>query len=98
VRDNAVIGSVEVRIPVLRDLLGADVLELAPFFDIGHGWNEKSTPGRRTIDSIGIGLRYAFADRLQVQAYWGHAFKDTINRGSNIQDDGVYLEFTLRAF
>ena len=46
VRDNAVVGSLEVRIPVLYQG-GRSILELAPFTDIAYGWNSRF--GRKAL-------------------------------------------------
>jgi hemolysin activation/secretion protein len=55
VRDNGVIGSVEARVPVLRNVSWADVVELASFVDAGTAWNTKlATPDPRTLYSIGL--------------------------------------------
>ncbi len=98
VRDQAVIGSVELRVPVLHDLLGPDVLTIAPFFDVGHAWNRKGTLSAETIESVGIGLRYSFSDRIQARAYWAGALASAPTRRSNIQDNGFHLELEIRAF
>jgi hemolysin activation/secretion protein len=72
VRDNAVIASLELRVPLARNKRWADYLELAPFFDYGRGWNAVGNPsadlpgvGETTpaapddIYSVGMGLRWA---------------------------------------
>ena len=51
VRDNGVMGSVEARVPVMRSVSWADVVELASFVDAGMAWNTKLAsliPGRST--------------------------------------------------
>ncbi len=40
VRDNALLGSLELRIPLWRDVNGRAVMQLAPFFDIGRSWDK----------------------------------------------------------
>lgn len=60
VRDNAFLWSVEARVPLVRNVLLADYLELAPFYDYGRGWNSRTkTPGPLDISSVGMGLRWA---------------------------------------
>lgn len=99
VRDNAVIASVEVRVPVLRGLFESDVLELATFYDFGHAWNVSGNflPAE-TIQSAGLGVLYDLAGRVQLYAYWGGAFRDVPKTGSNIQDDGFHLGATFVVF
>jgi hemolysin activation/secretion protein len=106
VRDNAVIASVEVRVPLIRNTRWADYLQLAPFFDYGRAWNTtQPTPPEKDIYSVGIGLRWAMTWRLRAfrvrpefEIYWGHALKDIDTFGNDLQDDGVHLQFTLSVF
>ena len=75
-----------------------DIAELAPFFDIGHGWDVNETLGQNQIESAGIGLRYAFRSRFQAWFYWGYGFSDFPKTDSNIQDNGFHIGVTYRAF
>jgi hemolysin activation/secretion protein len=56
-RDNGFATSIELRIPLLRGQLGRDLLQLAPFADLGGAWNEAKTGGPKTLASVGLGLR-----------------------------------------
>jgi len=105
VRDNAVIASLESRLPLVRNRRWADYLQLVPFFDFGHGWNtDLPSPSLDTISSAGLGLRWAatFKDgstelRPQVEIFWGYPFKDTDvpSTDRNLQDDGIHFQFIL---
>lgn len=105
-RDNAFIGSVELRIPVLQNLPFADFLQLAPFYDYGRGWNTRSPTADRPLDisSIGIGLRWALTFRgpvpvrPQFEIYWGHPFRKVKTAGGDPQDDGIHFQFLLAFF
>ena len=62
VRDSGVITSLEVRVPLFRNLIWRDTLSLAPFVDVGHVWNSDDRPGfatapTETLASVGAGLR-----------------------------------------
>jgi hemolysin activation/secretion protein len=95
VSDDGVIGSLELRIPVLRPF-GVEDFQLAPFFDIGYGWNESSdAPSSQRIESVGIGARYRLMNRVLFYAYWGAALSDFPNRSNNIQDNGFHLGVAL---
>ena len=104
-RDNASITSLEIRIPLITDRLWADYIQIAPFYDIGHGWNRKvETPEPRTLHSVGVGLRWAATFRTpvliqpQFEIYWGHPLKKVETLGGDLQDHGVHLQFSLAFF
>ena len=55
VRDNAVLASVETRIPLVRNTPWADSVQLAPFFDYGNAWNTQlRTLAPRNLLSVGL--------------------------------------------
>jgi hemolysin activation/secretion protein len=91
VRDNGWVSSVELRIPVLRDAKGSDVLQVAPFFDIGKAWNEGDRSGPNTLASLGLGLRYRPIERLLLQMYWGGRLRSVSRRGNDIQNNGFHF-------
>jgi hemolysin activation/secretion protein len=104
VRDNGLIGSLEVRLPVVRTAPWADCLAVATFVDVGHAWNTKgATSDPQTIASIGVGLRWALPVpsrlrlRPQVEVYWGYPLKDVDTAGGNLQDVGLHLQFVTTA-
>jgi hemolysin activation/secretion protein len=98
VRDNAVVASLELRYPLIRSALGRDVLQVAPFFDIGRAWNETDNRGPRTLASLGIGLRYEPADRLSLSLYWGGRLRDVPRADDGLQRYGLHFRATTRLF
>jgi len=105
VRDNALIASLESRIPLLRNRRWADYIQVVPFVDIGHGWNQHiATPGPTTLASVGLGVRWAATFgtvvplRPQFEVFWGYKLKDVQTAGGNLQDKGLHLQFVLAAF
>jgi hemolysin activation/secretion protein len=105
VRDNAVIGSVEARVPVVRSVSWADVVELASFVDAGTAWNTRlATPDPRTLYSIGLGVRWALTLttplplRSEFELYWGVPLKHVKTQGGNLQDHGLHLQFVVTVF
>ena len=42
VRDNALIASLESRIPLVRNRRWADYVQVVPFVDVGRGWNRQA--------------------------------------------------------
>lgn len=95
VRDQGVVSSVEVRLPLWRMKEGVPVLQLAPFFDLGHSWNRNRGPGSRTtLASLGVGLRWRVNRFADAQIYWGHDLNGVPTDG-NLQDDGVSFRLTV---
>jgi hemolysin activation/secretion protein len=95
VRDNALLASVELRVPLIRNSRWADYLELAPFFDYGRGWNAVgSTPDPLDISSVGMGLRWALtfpgvlSVRPQFEVYFGYRLRDNriVGKPDPLQD------------
>jgi hemolysin activation/secretion protein len=105
VRDNALLTSVEARIPVVRNTWWADVVQLAPFIDYGYAWNTRFvTLAPRNLASVGLGLRWALTLtspvllRPEFEIYWGVPLNNVKTSGGNLQDLGVHLQFVLAAF
>lgn len=71
VRDQGVVGSVELRVPIVTDRLDARRFEIVPFADVGYGWNVKRPYRRDTIASVGVGLAAMPTDWLSAEIYWG---------------------------
>jgi len=105
VRDNAILGSVESRIPLVSNKPWADVVQLAPFLDYGNAWNTKfGTPAPRNLLSVGLGLRWGLRVtspvplRPEFEIYWGVPLNNVKTEGGNLQDAGVHLQFAIAAF
>jgi hemolysin activation/secretion protein len=88
-RDNGVFGSIELRFPIIHGKANSQILVLAPFFDIGAGWNTlannnsgSSAAGNAAINdsqddvlpSAGIGLIFTPTSRVRAELYWGYGF------------------------
>jgi hemolysin activation/secretion protein len=96
IRDNAAVGSLELRVPLLRAPDGADRLQLASFVDLGHGWDDESTQGPKTLASVGLGLRVHLGDRGLASFYWGIPLRHVSNQGDNwLQDHGLHLSVSF---
>jgi hemolysin activation/secretion protein len=106
VRDQALLASLESRIPLVESSFFADYLNLAPFLDYGRAWNKDlPTPPIKSISSVGLGLRWGMTlvrspVRLQSQfeIYWGYPLRDVDHAGNNLQDDGIHLQLLMRVF
>jgi len=105
VRDQGLTGSAELRIPLWRESVGGRTLvQLAPFFDVGRGWN-RSAPGPSkalsreedsiTLYSAGVGLRVQPWRFVLGELYWGRPLAN--NRGpGGIQGDGLHFRVRIQ--
>jgi len=96
VRDNAVIVSGELRLPVIQDDSGQPIVQLAPFVDFGHGWNTHGPHSDQHIGSAGLGVLVSLFDRLDGRLYWGVPFRDFDVTDHDLQDAGLHFSVTLR--
>jgi len=100
VRDQGVIASIEFRYPLFSSPTYG-TLQIAPFVDIGFGWDkDKDFPtDNRELQSVGVGLRYSLPPRLTAELYWGHDLKSAPSREDhNLQDDGIHFRLALTMF
>ncbi len=102
-RDNGIFGSAEVRVPIWYGKEHHPILMVAPFFDIGSGWNVKTNqvPDSQleTLPSVGLGLIFQPTRRVFAQFYWGYAFnRSLVPSGNNLQDYGIHFLVSVNAF
>lgn len=96
VRDNGVVASLELRIPLLRTPGGRPMVQLAPFVDYGSSWNEDVVDeGAETIASVGVGLRVSPWEWLHGAFYWGGRLKKVPKFGNDLQDSGIHFALTF---
>ena len=90
VRDNAVVMSGEVRLPLygLPDALRG--IQLAAFVDYGQAWNHGgSTPPPPNISSVGLGVLWDPMPGLHAELYWGYRLRKVPNPWDDLQDYGI---------
>ncbi len=111
-RDNGVFGSAEVRVPILYGKEHNPILFIAPFVDIGAGWNSLSDSAAgnagstlsddrnaEVLPSIGVGLIFDPNKHVHAQIYWGCALnRDLVGDGDNLQDYGFHFTLAVDAF
>lgn len=92
-RDNGVLASVELSIPIFTRQDHA--LRLMPFIDFGTGWNyERANPvpgaamSTDTLLSTGLGLSYRFKNNLSARLNWGIPLLSLASQGNSLQEDG----------
>ncbi len=99
VGDSGIIGSIEVRLPIVRAASGESILQLAPFFDIGTVWSNGSVAGANaTLASIGTGLRWQINPSLAARLDFGIPLINTTNLGNSLQDSGIYFSLQYQPF
>ncbi|MBY0400252.1 BamA/TamA family outer membrane protein [Myxococcota bacterium] len=99
VRDNGFAASAELRIPVLRSRFGEPVTTLAPFFDVGRGWDRRRTSSPdKTLPSLGVALRHSITRSLRAEISWAHRFRNAEPKAGGLQGQGVYFEVVWDVF
>ena len=102
-RDNGIFGSIEFRVPIWYGKEHRPLLMVAPFFDIGSGWNVESNNALgnqlETLPSVGLGLIFNPSKHVFAQLYWGYGFnRDLVPSGNNLQDYGIHFFVSVNAF
>jgi len=100
IRDNAAMLSIEARVPVYTTKAGVDSVFLAPFFDLGHGWQTTAqTPGTppKTLASLGAGVIWNFWRGNHFELYYGKQLKRYDTDRDNLQDHGIHLQLVVEA-
>jgi hemolysin activation/secretion protein len=103
VRDNGYFISAEVRVPLLKRKDGDPILQLAPFSDLGGGFNNDApTPKPRLLASIGVGLLITYKPWINyAELYYGYALKSAPQPAGgdrDLQDDGINFFIQVAAF
>ncbi len=97
--DNGVLASAEVRLPILRASEIQGVLQVAPFIDVGTGWNvESKNPDPNTLVSAGLGLLWRQSDDLTARLDWGIPLVSNNTRKRTWQESGVYFSLVFNTF
>jgi hemolysin activation/secretion protein len=97
VRDQGVVASLELRLPLLPLEGRAGRFQLAPFADFGHAENRMNpTPDPQNLASVGVGLRWALGP-VEAEIYWGHRLVHAEGSG-DLQDEGVQFRVRARVF
>lgn len=100
VRDNGLIGSLEVRVPAVRAAGGGEILQVVPFVDFGRSWSRKTANAHGdSITSAGLGFIWNIPEGARLEAYWGKRLNPvpTPDRGLDIQDFGFHIQLIVEA-
>ena len=95
VADNGVIGTIELRIPLIRSENWGD-LQLIPFFHVGNIWNNvRETTGSNTFASSGLALRYRFKEAFEVRLDYGKPIIKARNFGETNTEDNFSVSVLI---
>ena len=107
VRDNGVIASMELRLPLGRVPLyqvsrevNDGIVQLAPFVDWGRSWNSGDPISKpEEISSLGLGLRWDPSPALHLQVYLAHPLNnaDLDREEHDLQDSGIHFSLSWQA-
>ncbi len=101
VGDNGIAGTVEMRLPVVRDPEGFGLLQIVPFIDAGTIWsngNDEANSADRTLLSTGLGLRWQLNDSLSASLDWGIPLISIDRQGDSLQDNGISFSVRVAPF
>jgi hemolysin activation/secretion protein len=98
--DSGVFGSAEVRFPIVRIPNWDSTISLAPFFDVGHGWNRsRENPDVSTLFSVGLGFRWRIGTNFVARFDWGIPLKPLrSSEKSTLQENGLYFSVLWNPF
>ena len=96
VTDSGVLGTLELRIPVTKNL---DTLQLNPFIEFGTGWNnDEPDPENSTIASVGLGMRWAISAGFVFNVDYGIPLIDVDDDGDSLQENGFHASLRYQPF
>jgi hemolysin activation/secretion protein len=100
--DNGAFASAEVRFPILRVDSVKGLLQIAPFVDLGVGWNNSAnmipTTNPNTLASVGLGLQWQMGDNFNARLDWGIPLTQFEVGGKPLQQQGLYFSMNYRLF
>lgn len=98
--DNGVLGSVELRLPIYRFAGGNGLVQLAPFLDVGTGWNSggQDNPDTTSLVSLGLGLQLELGNQLTARLDFGKPLVDVNSRNRTWQENGIHFSVKYNPF
>lgn len=98
--DSGAFVSAEVRLPIARFPRAQGLLQLAPFIDVGRGWNlsDRPDPDPAILASVGLGLRLQLFDRVTARLDWGIPLVSFPGRKRTLQENGLYFSIEAILF
>lgn len=99
VRDRGLVASLEVRLPLMFNKKGKEIVQIAPFYNFGRATNNGSSISEfNDISSIGIGLLTSPLSNLKIELYWGYPLRDVDIEHTDLQDYGIHFNIQFGLF
>jgi hemolysin activation/secretion protein len=93
--DNGFLLSTEIRLPILQIPKLQGLLQIAPFIDLGTGWNNGgSNPNPNTLLSTGMGLIWRQSNKFNARLDWGIPLTSNNAKKETWQENGLYFSIT----
>jgi hemolysin activation/secretion protein len=97
--DSGALLTAELRWPVLRIPEIQGLLQIAPFVDVGIGWNNDiPDPDPNGLVGLGLGLVWQQGDNFSARLDWGIPLVDVESRDRTWQEDGIYFSVIYTPF
>ncbi|MGI0495040.1 ShlB/FhaC/HecB family hemolysin secretion/activation protein [Alkalinema pantanalense CENA528] len=97
--DSGALVSAELRLPIVRSTKSGTLIQLAPFLDIGTGWNSKQdNPDPETLIGAGLGLIWKQGNNLSVRLDWGIPLVSVEGEKRSLQENGLYFSVNYTPF
>jgi len=104
VRDEGLVASLEVRLPLVENHPWADYLQLVPFLDYGRSRSnfEGAVNNPGDLSSVGLGARWgatpcsSWTDgKIEAELYWGHQLRQVEQSHEDLQDEGIHFQIAM---
>lgn len=92
ITDSGIFASVELRVPILRVPKFKALLQLIPFAEIGHGWDQgvDTQPSVNTLASVGMGVLLQLGQKVSMRLDYAKRLGEVpYVEGNTLQDDGI---------
>ena len=99
--DNGLFTSAEIRTPILKIPKLQTTVQLSPFFDFGTIWNHSDSETKilkRTLSSVGLGLRFLVGSNFNARIDWGIPLVKLDKTGDTLQENSIYFTVEYKPF
>ncbi len=95
--DNGVVGTIEVRLPLLRnDVIG--LIQVVPFIDAGNVWSNNPNSFSGFLASTGLGLRWEATSTLRARLEWATQLVSPNVSGNAAQPQSIIFSLQFTGF